>query len=92
MCRRVDVDLRHRRVSQQRSCFSGAVTFSALVAGLAIRAAGYCRNAQGLAFLYFGLKFVLRRSRSAARRLLGAWIIYLPLFFVLSMLCRRARS
>jgi len=47
----------------------------------------------GLAFLYFGLEFVLQRSRSAARRLLAASIVYLPLLFVLSAtLCNRARS
>ena|ERR1700676_2171974 len=44
-------------------------------------------------FLYFGLEFVLRRSRAAARRLLAASIVYLPLFFVLSAtLCNRGRS
>jgi protoheme IX farnesyltransferase len=46
----------------------------------------------GLGFLYFGLEFVLRRSRSAARRLLAASIVYLPLLFVLTAtLCNRAR-
>src|SRR6201998_985041 len=44
-------------------------------------------------FLYFGLEFVLRRSRAAARRLLAASIVYLPLLFVLSAtLCNGARS
>jgi protoheme IX farnesyltransferase len=44
-----------------------------------------------LGFLYFGLEFVLRRSRSAARRLLAASIVYLPLLFVLTAtLCNRA--
>ena len=54
----------------------------------------YCAGALlGLGFLYFGLKFVLQRSRSAARRLLAASIVYLPLLFVLSAtLCNRARS
>src|SRR6266436_2036047 len=47
----------------------------------------------GLGFLYFGWEFVLRRSRVAARRLLAASIVYLPLLFVLSAtLCNRARS
>jgi len=47
----------------------------------------------GLGFVYFGLEFVLRRSRSAARRLLAASIVYLPSFFVLSAtLCNRGRS
>jgi protoheme IX farnesyltransferase len=54
----------------------------------------YCGGALlGLGFLYFGLEFVLRRSRTAARRLLVASIVYLPLLFVLSAtLCNRARS
>jgi len=46
-----------------------------------------------LGFLYFGLEFVLGRSRAAARRLLAASIVYLPLLFALSAtLCNRARS
>jgi protoheme IX farnesyltransferase len=54
----------------------------------------YCAGALlSLGFLYFGLEFVLRRSRAAARRLLAASIVYLPLLFVLSAtLCNRARS
>src|SRR5262249_27083154 len=39
-------------------------------------------------FLYYGVEFVLGRSNSAARRLLAASIIYLPLLFVLMMLSR----
>jgi len=47
----------------------------------------------GLGFLYFGAEFVLQRSRIAARRLLAASIVYLPLLFILSAtLCSRARS
>jgi protoheme IX farnesyltransferase len=47
----------------------------------------------GLGFLYFALKFVLQRSRMAARRLLAASIVYLPLLFVLSAtLCNRANT
>jgi len=47
----------------------------------------------GLGFLYFGAEFVRQRSSIAARRLLAASIIYLPLLFVLSAtLCNRARS
>jgi protoheme IX farnesyltransferase len=47
----------------------------------------------GLGFLYCGLEFVLRRSRAAARRLLAASILYLPLLFALSTtLCNRTRS
>jgi len=54
----------------------------------------YCAGVLlGLGFLYFGLEFVQQRSRSAARRLLAASIVYLPLLFVLSAtLCHRARS
>ncbi|WP_051978323.1 heme o synthase [Edaphobacter aggregans] len=37
----------------------------------------------GLGFLYLGLEFVLQRSRVAARRLLAASIVYLPLLFAL---------
>jgi protoheme IX farnesyltransferase len=36
-----------------------------------------------LGFLYFGLEFVLLRSRVAARQLLAASIVYLPLLLVL---------
>ncbi|HEV2728612.1 MAG TPA: heme o synthase [Terriglobales bacterium] len=39
-------------------------------------------------FLYYGVQFVLRRSNSAARRLLAASIIYLPSLFVLMILSR----
>jgi len=54
----------------------------------------YCAEALlGLGFLYFWLEFVLQRSRAAARRLLAASIVYLPLLFVLSAtLCSRAGS
>jgi len=54
----------------------------------------YCAGALlSLGFLYFGLEFVLQRSRVAARRLLAASIVYLPLLFTLSAtLCNRARS
>jgi len=54
----------------------------------------YCAGAVlGLGFLHFGLEFVLQRSRAAARRLLAASIVYLPLLFVLSAtLCNRAGS
>ena len=49
----------------------------------------YCAGALlGLAFLYFGLEFVLQRSRAAARRLLAASIVYLPLLFVLTTTLR----
>lgn len=54
----------------------------------------YCAGVVlSLGFLYFGLEFVLRRSRAAAQRLLAASIVYLPLFFLLSAtLCNRTRS
>jgi heme o synthase len=41
-----------------------------------------------LGFLYYGARFVLRRSNSAARRLLAASIIYLPSLFVLMIVTR----
>jgi protoheme IX farnesyltransferase len=42
-------------------------------------------------YLYFGLEFAFQRSRAAARRLLAASIVYLPLLFVLTTtLCNRA--
>jgi len=52
----------------------------------------YCAGALlSVGFLYFGLQFVRQRSRSAARRLLAASIVYLPLLFALSAtLCNRA--
>src|SRR5712691_720768 len=54
----------------------------------------YCAGALlSLVFLYFGVEFVLLRSRAAARRLLAASIVYLPLLFVLSAtLCNRSRN
>jgi protoheme IX farnesyltransferase len=46
----------------------------------------------GIGFIYFGWKFVFERSRVAARRLLAASIVYLPLLYGLSAtLCNRAR-
>jgi protoheme IX farnesyltransferase len=46
----------------------------------------------GTGFAYFGWKFVFERSRVAARRLLTASIVYLPLMYGLSAtLCNRAR-
>jgi heme O synthase-like polyprenyltransferase len=41
-----------------------------------------------LGFLYYGTRFVLNKSGSAARRLLAASIIYLPLLFVLIVVPR----
>jgi heme o synthase len=51
----------------------------------------YCAGALlGFGFLYFGVEFVLQRSRAAARRLLAASIVYLPLLFALrATLCNR---
>ncbi len=53
----------------------------------------YCAGALlDFGFLYFGLGFILQRSRLAARRLLAASIVYLPLLFVLrATLCNRTR-
>ena len=50
----------------------------------------YCIGALllGLGYLYHGAQFALRRSTSAARRLLAASIIYLPSLFVLMILAR----
>jgi protoheme IX farnesyltransferase len=46
----------------------------------------------GEGFLYCGLEFVVQRSRTAARRLLAASVVYLPLLYGLSAtLCNRAR-
>jgi heme o synthase len=46
----------------------------------------------GAGFAYFGWEFVFERSRVAARRLLTASIVYLPLLYGLSAtLCNRAR-
>jgi protoheme IX farnesyltransferase len=41
-----------------------------------------------LGFLYYGMQFTLNKSASAARRLLTASIIYLPLLFVLIVIPR----
>jgi protoheme IX farnesyltransferase len=56
-------------------------------------AAFYCAAALlGTGFTYFGWQFVFERSRVAARRLLTASIVYLPLLYGLSAtLCNRAR-
>jgi protoheme IX farnesyltransferase len=45
----------------------------------------------GIGFTYFGLKFAFERSRIAARRLLTASILYLPLLYGSATLCNRAR-
>src|ERR1700678_703220 len=46
----------------------------------------------GTAFMYFGWEFVFKRSRVAARRLLPAPIVFLPLVYGLSAaLCNRSR-
>jgi heme o synthase len=45
----------------------------------------------GVGFLYFGVQFTSQRSRSAARQLLMASILYLPsLLLLMSLLARRA--
>ena len=58
--------------------FSGRHT--AIVLGLGLLLA--------LGFAYFGLGFVLQRSRGSARRLLAASIVYLPLLFLLRLTLR----
>jgi protoheme IX farnesyltransferase len=45
----------------------------------------------GTGFTYFGGMFVFERSRAAARQLLTASIVYLPLVYGLSATCNRAR-
>jgi heme o synthase len=45
----------------------------------------------GIGFTYFGWAFVFERSRGAARRLLAASIVYLPLVYGLSATCNRAK-
>jgi heme o synthase len=46
----------------------------------------------GAGFTYFGWEFVFKRSRVAARRLLTASIVYLPLLYGISAtLCNRAK-
>jgi heme o synthase len=48
----------------------------------------YCIGALllGLGFYHYGTEFVLKRTSSAARRLLMASIIYLPALFALMVL------
>jgi len=43
-------------------------------------------SALGIAFLYYGTRFVLNRSNSAARRLLAASILYIPALLLLMLL------
>jgi len=52
--------------------------------------AAYCIGASLLCagFLYYGFRFVLRKSNSSARQLLSASIIYLPSLFVVMVLLR----
>jgi protoheme IX farnesyltransferase len=47
--------------------------------------------ALSVVFFYYGAVFVFRRSRSAARRLLVASILYLPLLLLLMILCKAQR-
>jgi len=71
----------------------GLVAISILQTPTRHAAEFYCAVAVlGTGFTYFGWKFVFERSRVAARRLLMASIVYLPLLYGLSvMLCSRAR-
>jgi heme o synthase len=52
--------------------------------------AAYCVAAllMGAGFLYFGLRFVLRKTNTSARQLLAASIIYLPSLFGLMIFLR----
>jgi protoheme IX farnesyltransferase len=45
-----------------------------------------------LGFVYYGAQFVLRRSNTAARRLLLASVIYLPSVLILTVLLRGGRA
>jgi protoheme IX farnesyltransferase len=56
-------------------------------------ATSYCAaGLLGTGFIYFGWEFVFERSRIAARRLLTASIVYLPLLYGLSAtFCNRAK-
>jgi protoheme IX farnesyltransferase len=58
---------------------------SLLMASFGVASVTYCIGSLllSLGFFYYGLGFVLRGSRSAARRLLLASVIYLPSLFVL---------
>jgi len=40
------------------------------------------------AFLYYGVQLALHKSNAVARRLLFASIVYVPLAFVLMMICK----
>jgi len=54
----------------------------------------YCGGAilLNLGFFYYGARFVLRGTNSAARRLLGVSIIYLPMSFLLAILAAATRT
>ena len=66
------------------------VPVSLLPAFTSQASAGYCLGALLLCtgFLYYGIRFVYRKSNSSARRLLSASIIYLPSLFGLMILLR----
>jgi protoheme IX farnesyltransferase len=70
----------------------GLVAISILQSPTRHAATFYCLVALlGTGFTYFGWKFVFERSRVAARRLLTASIVYLPLLYGLSAtLCNRS--
>lgn len=61
-----------------------------LLPGLMSEAKFYSMGALllGVGFFYYGARFVVLRSNSAARRLLAASIIYLPALFLLMVLAR----
>jgi protoheme IX farnesyltransferase len=64
------------------------ITLSLLPAFAGRHSTLYCIGASllSIGFFYYGAQFTLRRSNSAARRLLMVSIIYLPLRFVLMIL------
>ena len=84
----------HKRVpvviAQTMLPLVGLIAISALQFPQRYAAIFYCAAILlGLGFLYFGLKFVVERTRKSARRLLAASIVYLPLVVALSAtLCR----
>src|SRR5215472_19116020 len=63
---------------------------SLLMASYAGRNVIYCIGSLllSLGFFFYGSHFVIRRSRSAARRLLLASVIYLPSLLVLIVVCK----
>jgi len=68
-----------------------ALLLLALIPAFAVKPSTLYRIGASLlniAFLYYGARFVIRRSSSAARGLLAASIIYLPALFLLMIVLR----